>query len=100
MSAHLPIALAAAWLLAAPGAADGGHCVRDALDQLYCAKDPLGVAVLDNLGAARCAPGRCVEVDGEWLCSTKSGGAARLDPEGPVCEVSCASPDATDCERK
>jgi hypothetical protein len=73
------------------------HCVEDALGDVHCARDPLGVAVIDTLGVARCAAGRCVEKDDEWHCSTESGGEARLEPAGPVCAGSCAAPKSTDC---
>ena len=76
-----------------------GRCQSDALQQWYCAKDPKGVAVIDNLGAVVCAAGRCVEVEDELQCSAVSGGGAELTPDGPVCEGGCRAPRAIDCER-
>src|SRR5574341_1831049 len=75
------------------------RCETDALAQWYCAADEQGVAVRDNLGVVVCAPGSCIEVGDEWLCSAVSGGRAVLTPEGPVCEGSCRAPRAVDCER-
>lgn len=75
------------------------QCEKDALDQWYCAADPKGVAVLDNLGEVVCSPGRCIEVEDEWQCSAVSGGGAEWTPDGPVCEGGCRAPRAVDCER-
>jgi hypothetical protein len=75
------------------------RCRKDALESWYCAKDPRGVAVLDNLGKVVCSPGRCVEAEDEWWCSGLSGGGAALSPRGPVCEGGCSAPRAVDCER-
>jgi hypothetical protein len=90
----LALAAAPAALAAEPLEA---RCVKDALDDVHCARDPKGVAVIDSLGVARCAAGHCVQVDDEWHCSTQSGGSARLEPAGPVCDGSCAEPKSTDC---
>jgi hypothetical protein len=87
-------------LLAEPAAAQQARCLRDALGELYCARDPQGFAVLDNLGVVRCAPGSCVDVNGVWVCATQPGGTARLDPEGPVCSGGCGNPNTTDCEHQ
>ena len=88
-------------LLSGPAAAEPprGRCLQDALEHWYCAKDPKGVAVIDNLGAVVCAPGRCVEAEDELHCSDVSDGRAELTPDGPVCEGGCRSPRAVDCER-
>jgi len=75
------------------------RCQTDALENWYCAKDPKGVAVIDNLGTVVCSPGRCVEADDEWQCSAVSGGAAGLTPEGAACEGGCRTPRAVYCER-
>ena len=87
-------------LLGEPAAAQQARCLRDALGELYCARDPLGVTVLDNLGVVRCAPGSCVDVDGVWVCATRPGGKARLNGEGPVCDGGCGNPVTTDCEHQ
>lgn len=85
-------------LVLAPFPAQGqDRCVRDALGDVHCSRDTQGVAVLDNLGVARCAAGRCVRVEDAWHCSTESGGDARREPSGPVCDGSCAHPKSTDC---
>jgi hypothetical protein len=89
-------------LASLPAAADEaprGRCVRDALETWFCPSDPKGVAVLDNLGAAVCAAGSCVEVEDAWQCSAVSGGNAERTPEGPVCEGGCRSPRSADCKR-
>jgi hypothetical protein len=91
------LALALAALGAAAQTPAGGRCRSDALGQWYCASDEKGVAVVDNLGAVVCAPGRCLEVDDEWQCSAVSGGGAALGPDGPECEGGCRSPRAVDC---
>jgi hypothetical protein len=81
----------------APAQVPQGRCAKDALEKWYCAADAKGVAVVDNLGAVVCSPGRCVEVEDEWECSAVSGGGAELTPDGPVCEGGCRSPRAVDC---
>jgi hypothetical protein len=85
------------------GAADAEvpqrQCQKDALDQWFCAADPRGVALLDNLGKVVCSPGRCIEVGDEWQCSAVSGGGAQQTPDGPVCAGGCRAPRAVDCER-
>ena len=93
--------VALALLACGPAAAEPprGRCLQDALEHWYCAKDPKGVAVIDNLGAVVCAPGRCVEVDDELHCSSVSDGGAELTPDGPACEGGCRAPRAIDCER-
>ena len=83
----------------AAAASPQGRCRQDALDNWFCAADPKGVAVLDNLGVVVCAPGRCVEVEDEWQCSTVSGGGAELTSDGPICEGGCRAPRAVDCDR-
>ena len=100
MSRKLIGAIVGLFLLAEPVAAQQARCLRDTLGELYCARDPQGVTVLDNLGVVRCAPGRCVDVEGVWACATEPGGKARLDPEGPVCDGGCGNPNATDCEHQ
>lgn len=75
------------------------RCRTDALDQWYCASEPQGAAVVDSLGVVLCAPGGCVEVDGEWQCSSIAGGGAELTPSGPVCAGGCRTPRAADCQR-
>jgi len=98
----LAAALLTGWTLSAStlAAQSGeGRCLRDALGNWFCASDPKGVAVLDNLGEVVCAPGRCVELEDELACSTVSGGSARLGPEGAVCDGECRVPRAVDCER-
>ena len=85
-----------------PAAADergAERCLKNALEHWFCASDPEGVAVIDNLGSVACAAGGCVEADDEWHCSMVAGGKAELTPEGPVCEGGCRSPRAADCER-
>jgi hypothetical protein len=77
-----------------------GHCVRDALERWYCASDPRGTAVLDNLGAAVCAPGGCLEADDEWSCSSVAGGSVRRTAEGVVCEGGCRAPRSVECTRE
>lgn len=86
-------------LVAATGGAPQARCRSDALGSWFCAKDPLGVAVLGKLGTVLCAPGRCVEVEGEWLCASAPGGGVALTLKGPVCDGGCRAPRATDCER-
>lgn len=93
----LAVLLLALLLLAPLAARSQDRCVRDALDDVHCSRDAKGVAVLDNLGVARCAVGHCVMVEDTWYCSTQSGGDARLEPAGPVCDGSCAQPKSTDC---
>jgi hypothetical protein len=75
-----------------------GRCLQDALERWFCASDPNGSAVVDNLGAVVCAPGRCVEIDDDWECASLSGGGAERTPEGAVCEGGCRAPRAVDCE--
>jgi hypothetical protein len=74
-----------------------GRCLSDALERWFCASDPNGTAVVDNLGAVVCAPGRCVEVEDDWECASVSGGGAALTPEGAVCDGGCRAPRAVDC---
>jgi hypothetical protein len=83
---------------AAAQPAPAGRCRRDALERWFCASDPNGVAVRDNLGAVVCAPGRCVEVEDEWECASVSGGGAELTPDGVVCDGGCRAPREIDCE--
>ena len=92
------LALCTSLPAAAAEAPARARCVENALEQWYCPSDPRGTAVLDNLGTAACAPGVCVEWEGEWHCSPKSGGSAELTPEGPVCEGGCRAPRGADCE--
>ena len=86
--------------------AAGDHCQVNALRQWYCAMDPRGTAVVDNLGRVVCAPGGCVKQDArkeherEWSCSSTSGGSARATPKGPVCDGSCRPPEATQCKKQ
>jgi hypothetical protein len=88
---------------AAPAAAQARErCQQDALDEWYCAADPLGIAIVDALGRVVCAPGECVKPEDEgggWLCSSEPGGRASLSPEGPVCDGECRAPEATACEK-
>jgi hypothetical protein len=90
-----------ALLACCPAAAESPQerCRQDALENWYCAADPKGVAVLDNLGVVACSPGRCVEVEDKWQCSVVSGGGAELTLDGPVCEGGCRTPRAVDCDR-
>lgn len=73
-------------------------CASDALGETWCAKDERGSAVVDTLGRVVCAPGMCVEHDGEWTCSSVSGGSAGLSREGPVCDGRCQRPAMEECE--
>src|SRR5262249_24596434 len=104
------ILLAACALFAPAGAraADehsANRCQPDALEQWYCASDPAGSAVVDNLGRIVCAPGACVKQrqrdqsnKEEWQCSSVSGGRVDADPAGgPVCDGGCRAPEATAC---
>ena len=75
------------------------RCQKDALEQWYCAADPKGTAVRDVLGEVVCAPGRCLELDGEWQCAADSGGGVQRTPEGPECAGGCRAPRSVDCER-
>lgn len=81
----------------------GARCRTDALEQWYCAADPEGSAVVDELGRVVCARGACVKQetqDGkEWLCSTTPGGRAAAAPEGPSCDGGCRPPEATACRK-
>ena len=78
------------------------QCQQDALEEWYCATEPLGTAVVDALGRVVCAPGECVKQDEEgpgWLCSPQPGGRAAATPEGPVCDGECRAPEATACKK-
>jgi hypothetical protein len=101
MFATTSIALAAAFVGGANGApAESERCRTDALDKWYCASDPHGTAVVDQLGRVVCAPGGCAKVDERgWLCSTVPGGKASLSPTGPTCDGECRAPEATACEK-
>jgi hypothetical protein len=81
----------------------GARCQADALEQWYCAAEPKGSAVIDELGRVVCAPGACVrqrtEGKEEWQCSTTPGGSAAAAPEGPRCDGACRSPVATACRK-
>jgi hypothetical protein len=81
----------------------GAHCRADALKNWYCAADPRGSAVVDELGRVVCAPGACVKQDTRdqqgWLCSSTSGGRAAAAPVGPVCDGECRPPEATACKK-
>jgi hypothetical protein len=90
---------ALALLLASAAQAEEHRCRADALGEWYCPTDRLGVAVIDALGVVVCAPGRCVQFEGEWHCSIQSGGAAELTPAGPVCDRECRQPRASECEK-
>ena len=96
-SVALLVALAG---LAAPAAAQTAppRCLQDALERWFCAADPKGAAVIDNLGKVVCAPGRCARLEDEWLCSSVSGGEAAVTPDGPVCAGECRAPRAVDCD--
>ena len=87
---------AAAW--AADDPPPAGRCLKDSLERWWCAADPKGFAVHDNLGSVVCAPGQCVEVADEWECSSVSGGKAERTPDGAVCEGECRQPRETFCE--
>jgi hypothetical protein len=89
---------ALALLLASAAQAQEHRCRADALGQWYCPTDRLGVAVIDALGVVVCAPGRCVQFEGEWHCSMQPGGAAELTPAGPLCDGGCRAPRASECE--
>ena len=103
--ARLQILLTAGVICSAPSAVVARErCAADALEEWYCAAEPLGSAVVDNLGRVLCAPGACVKQDvqgdeREWLCSTKVGGAARAMIEGPECDGECRAPDAKECRK-
>jgi hypothetical protein len=86
-------------LLASAASGEEQRCRTDALRQWYCPTDPRGVAVIDSLGAVVCAPGRCVQFESEWHCSSRSGGSAELTPTGPVCDGECRAPRASNCEK-
>lgn len=83
----------------APAWAQDPPCAADALEEWSCAKEVRGSAVIDTLGRVVCAPGACVEYEGEWVCSSEPGGTAGLDPEGPVCDGECRAPSIQDCEK-
>jgi len=84
----------------------GPRCVRDTMGRVHCARDPQGVALEDPLGAVRCAPGQCLRVEvgeqtewsGRWTCSSRSGGAVAMTPEGPKCDGACVEPRTVSCE--
>ena len=83
----------------------GERCLADALENWYCAADPRGSALVDELGRVVCAPGACVKQDTqdkeEWLCSSTPGGTATAVPGGPpVCDGGCRPPEATDCKKR
>ena len=97
------VALSAAGVRAAERSS-GANCKADALENWYCAADPLGSAVVDALGRVVCAPGACVrqqiEDKEDWICSSVSGGKADATPPGPpVCDGGCRSPEATACRK-
>ena len=97
----LQILLAACVVCGAASAQDEpNRCRTDALEKWYCATDPQGTAVVDELGRVVCAPGACAKVDEKgWVCSSVSGGRAAETPKGPVCDGECRAPEATDCEK-
>ena len=99
--ALLQILLAACLACRTASAADESkRCRTDALEKWYCASDPQGTAVVDELGRVVCAPGACAKVEEQgWLCSSVSGGRAAATPKGPVCDGECRTPEATDCEK-
>ena len=77
------------------------RCLTDALDKWYCATDPQGTAVVDELGRVVCAPGACAKVEEQgWVCSSVPGGRAAATPKGPVCDGDCRAPASTDCEKE
>jgi hypothetical protein len=79
---------------------DPKRCKTDALEKWYCATNPDGTAVVDDLGRVVCAPGACVKVEEQgWICSSLPGGRAAATPKGPVCDGECRTPEATDCEK-
>src|SRR6266702_5759517 len=43
-----------------------GHCVKDGIDRVFCAKEPGGGAIIDRIGRALCVGG-CEEAR-ESLC--------------------------------
>ena len=76
------------------------RCRTDALEKWYCAADPRGTAVVDELGRVVCAPGACAKVEEKgWICSSVSGGRAAATPKGPVCDGECRAPEATECQK-
>jgi hypothetical protein len=99
--AFLKILLAACLVCGAASAQDEPkRCRTDALEKWYCATDPHGTAVVDELGRVVCAPGACAKVKEQgWICSSVSGGRAAATPEGPVCDGECRTPEATACEK-
>jgi hypothetical protein len=99
--ALLEILLAASLLCGAASVdSDPQRCRTDALEKWYCATDPAGTAVVDELGRVVCAPGACAKVDPQgWICSTVPGGRAATTPKGPVCDGECRAPETTQCEK-
>jgi hypothetical protein len=104
--AILQILLAAGATCAAapPLAAPRVRCQADALGEWYCAAEPQGTAIVDNLGRVLCAPGACVKGDvkgdeKDWLCASKAGGRATSLPEGPRCDGECRAPEAKQCKK-
>jgi len=80
--------------------ADPRRCRTDALEKWYCAADPRGSAVVDDLGRIVCAPGACTKVEKDgWMCSTLPGGKAIATPTGPVCDGECRAPETTECKK-
>jgi hypothetical protein len=103
-NAILQILLAACAIGAAAPSPVRVRCQADALQEWYCAAEPQGSAVVDNLGRVLCAPGACVKGDvqgdeKDWLCSSKAGGRATSLPEGPVCDGECRAPEAKQCKK-
>ena len=99
--AILQIVLAACLVCGAAGdPEDAKRCRKDALDKWYCPTDPLGTAVVDELGRVLCAPGECAKVDEQgWMCSTVPGGKSAATPSGPVCDGECRAPETTACKK-
>ena len=69
------------------------RCRTDALEKWYCAADPRGTAVVDELGRVVCAPGACAKVEEKgWMCSSLPGGRAAATPQGPCATASAGRP--------
>lgn len=92
--------LALAACLAGPAAAEAPRCQRNTLDEVFCARNPEGDAIVDDLGSVRCGAGACVEWRDAWHCAAEANGAARRLPDGVDCEGGCVAPTNLECVRR
>lgn len=74
-------------------------CVATYIGQIIC-PPPGGTVIMDSTGRVICGAGQCRMSNYQWVCSSRSGGAATMNALGQIlCYGGCVAASEANCQQ-